>query len=132
MLTASELAEARALQRTLMLDRVQIHRKQGEEWDEEAGRMVASWPLVADVPARISMPQGSGPIAVSGVLVYPEQTAITVPHDTDLYAGDRVTITTAQYDPTLTGVAPMAIASVERQTFTTARRFHVTSTGTQP
>lgn len=132
MLTASELNEARALQRTLMLERVQIHRKSGEVWDEAAGHMVTNWVLIADVPARVSMPQASGPIAVDGVLTYPEQTAITVPHDTDLYKGDRVTITAAEHDETLTGVAPMWIDSIERQTFITARRFHVTSTGTQP
>lgn len=123
MLTDSELAEARDLQESLMVDAVRIDRLGEPVYDPKLKKTVAAQTEIYAGKARVGGPQGAGPVIISGELAYPSTTPVTVPWDVRPEEGDRVTITAVLNDPSLVGLV-LWVTAVEGQTFATARRFH--------
>ncbi|QXT62752.1 DUF6093 family protein [Tessaracoccus palaemonis] len=120
MLTATELAEARAMQTSLMASTLLIERRDGvTEGDYSA---TTQWTPIYQGPGRLQADSRTkAPLVdLGGQLVRPASYAAAIPWDAPPIAiGDRVTVTAST-----TAAGSYTIQSVEHgATFVTCRRF---------
>jgi hypothetical protein len=124
-ITDADLADARALQASIMLDAGVLEEKTGTEFDPDTNTTVDVWTEVWSGPGRAQarLNQGASQPVVAGQQVELQGYACAIPWDAPpVHTGMRWRVT-ASADPLLVGKA-LAITTVHTSTFATARHFN--------
>ena len=121
---AAALPELRAQAESLMRDGCVVERRTGRVMDDTTLEYVDSWSRVYEGPCRVKV-AGSAPAEASGRAYVITDAVLQLPIGPERFLDDdRVTITTASYDPDLAGVV-LTVTSREVKTHATMRRLHV-------
>lgn len=121
---AYPVTRGRAAALALFTDRCVIERQTGSVMDPVTFEEWPSWSRVYEGPCRVKV-AGSAPAEAAGRAYVITDAVLQLPIGPERFLDDdRVTITTASYDPDLAGVV-LTVTSREVKTHATMRRLHV-------